>query len=64
MKQMDWRCPKCNNHEHEVSTFAATSGGLFTRWFNIQNKKFSTLSCKRCQFTEVYKTKTSIFISR
>ena len=58
MKNLNWSCPKCNHHEHEVGQFAATGGGI-TRFFNIQSKKFSTVSCKRCHFTEIYKTKTS-----
>ena len=58
-QQIDWRCSKCNHHECEIGKFAATSGGIFTKIFNVQNKKFSTISCKRCQFTEIYKTTTS-----
>ena len=58
MKPNNWQCPKCNHHDCEVGQFAATGGGI-TRFFNIQNKKFSTVSCKRCHFTEIYKTTAS-----
>ena len=59
MKHQNWQCPKCHFHEYEVGQFAATGGGIFTKIFDIQNKKFSTVSCKKCRFTEVYKTTTS-----
>ncbi|MDE0118418.1 MAG: zinc ribbon domain-containing protein [Bdellovibrionales bacterium] len=58
MKPDNWRCPKCNHHDFEVGQFAATGGGL-SRFFNVQNKRFSTVSCKRCYFTEIYKTTAS-----
>ena len=59
MKNMSWQCPKCNRQGAEVGQFAATGGGFFSKIFDIQNKKFSTVSCKHCHFTEVYKVKAS-----
>ena len=37
---------------------AATGGGL-SKFFNIQNKRFATVACKRCRYTEIYQTDTS-----
>jgi len=54
MKHSAWQCPKCKNTEYETDQFAATGGGL-TKIFDIQNKKFNTVTCTRCQFTEIYK---------
>jgi len=42
----------------ETDQFAATGGGL-TKFFNIQNKKFTTVSCGQCKYTEIYKVDTS-----
>ncbi|MFA6808214.1 MAG: zinc ribbon domain-containing protein [Eubacteriales bacterium] len=53
-----WVCPKCNNTEYETGQFAATGGGL-SKFFDIQNKKFSTVTCTRCKYTEIYKAETS-----
>jgi len=50
----NWQCPKCKNNEYETDQFAATGGG-FTKIVDIQNKKFNTITCNRCRFTEVYK---------
>ena len=58
MRDKNWQCPKCSHHKYEIAAFAATSGGILSKIFNFQNKKFSTISCKQCQFTEIYKTTT------
>ena len=58
MQHNNWQCPKCGNSEFETDQFAATGGG-FTKIFDIQNKKFTTVSCTKCKFTELYKTDTS-----
>jgi predicted nucleic-acid-binding Zn-ribbon protein len=43
-----------------MDEFQAT-GGTFTKLFNIQSKRFTTISCTRCHYTEIYKTKSSQF---
>ncbi|MBL4772463.1 MAG: zinc ribbon domain-containing protein [Alcanivoracaceae bacterium] len=53
-----WSCPKCSNNQYETDQFRAT-GGMFSKIFDIQNKHFTTVSCSRCTFTELYKTKSS-----
>lgn len=58
MQHRNWECPKCKNEEFETEQFAATGGG-FTKFFNIQNKRFTTLTCTKCKYTELYKTETS-----
>ena len=58
MQHKHWQCPKCSHHAYEVGQFTAT-GGWFSKVFDIQNKKFSTVTCKKCSFTEVYKTASS-----
>ena len=58
MEHKNWRCPKCDGKEFEPGRMAATGGGL-SRFFNIQNKKFTTLTCTTCMYTEIYRTETS-----
>lgn len=58
MRHSKWLCPKCHNPEFETDKFAATGGG-FSKFFDVQNKKFTTVTCTRCQYTEVYKVDTS-----
>lgn len=54
MQHSNWECPKCKNREFETDQFAATGGGL-TKIFDIQNKKFMTVTCTQCRYTEIYK---------
>ena len=58
MQHNNWQCPKCQNKEFETDQFAATGGG-FTKFFNIQNKKYNTVTCTQCKYTEIYKADTS-----
>jgi predicted nucleic-acid-binding Zn-ribbon protein len=53
-----WSCPKCSNNQYEKDQFRAT-GGLLSKVFDIQNKHFTTVSCSRCTYTELYKVKSS-----
>ena len=53
-----WECIKCGNKEFEQDQFQAT-GGTFSKLFDVQNKKFITISCTKCGYTEIYKTATS-----
>lgn len=46
-------CSKCNNNQCETGEFYA-SGGMWSKVFNIQARKFQTVSCTQCGFTEIY----------
>ena len=54
MSQETYNCVKCNNSEYESGQFQAT-GGTFSKLFNIQNQKFTTITCDQCQYTEIYR---------
>lgn len=58
MEKKQYICPKCGNNEYEADQFQATGGNL-AKIFDVQNKKFTTISCKRCGYTELYKTQSS-----
>jgi len=58
MQHENWNCAKCGHNEFETGTFRAT-GGNFAKIFDVQNKRFSTVSCMRCRYTEVYRADTS-----
>lgn len=53
-----YSCMKCNNTSYTTDEFRATGGG-FSRFFDVQNKKFTTVSCSQCGFTEIYRGDTS-----
>ncbi len=58
MEQMQYVCPKCGCRNYESDQFQAT-GGNFAKIFDVQNKKFYTVSCTRCGYTELYRGQTS-----
>lgn len=56
MKQ--YQCMKCGCTHFESDQFQAT-GGNFSKIFDVQNKKFVTVSCRDCGYTELYRSETS-----
>ncbi|MBW6411736.1 zinc ribbon domain-containing protein [Clostridium weizhouense] len=58
MEKKQFVCPKCGNQHYESDQFQAT-GGNFAKIFDVQNKKFITVSCTRCGYTELYKAQAS-----
>lgn len=58
MANTNYTCPKCGNKEYEIGEMRAT-GGTLSKIFDVQNKKFSSVTCKNCTYTEFYKAKTS-----
>ena len=51
-------CPKCGCTTYEYDQFQAT-GGNFAKVFDVQNKRFVTVSCTNCGYTELYKFQNS-----
>ena len=51
-----FKCLKCGGGDYETGQLRGT-GGFWTKIFNIQNRKFVTLTCRHCKFTEFYDQK-------
>lgn len=54
MVEQYFECAKCHSHESETGQLRTTGSGL-SRFFNIQNQKYTTVSCTKCGYTELYK---------
>jgi predicted nucleic-acid-binding Zn-ribbon protein len=54
MENRNYTCPKCGWRKAEIDNIRTTGAG-FTRFFDIQNRKFIAVSCEKCGFTEFYK---------
>lgn len=57
MEQKQYVCPKCGCQSYSSDQFQATGGNL-AKIFDVQNKRFITISCNRCGFTELYRAQT------
>lgn len=55
MEHRNYKCPKCSNRSFEQDSIATTGSG-WSKIFDLQNRKFTTISCKKCGYTEMYKT--------
>lgn len=58
MEKKQYVCVKCGNQHYEADQFQAT-GGNFAKIFDVQNKKFITISCTQCGYSELYKDVTT-----
>ena len=44
MQKKEYVCAKCGSKHYETDEMRAT-GGAFAKIFDVQNKKFTTISC-------------------
>ena len=58
MKHEKWSCPKCSHREYDLSEMRV-AGSFWTKIFNIQNKKYSAVTCIRCSYTEFFKDQSA-----
>jgi len=59
MEQLNYTCPKCSNTQYEIGQLRA-AGGFWSKIFDVQSRHFSTVTCGRCRYTEIYKAKSSM----
>ena len=58
MKNLRFVCAKCQNKRCEVGEIRAAAG-FWSKIFDVQGKRFTTLTCTRCRYCEMYHTATS-----
>lgn len=51
-------CPKCGHGDFEVAELRA-AGGFWSKVFDVQNRKFTTVTCRQCTYTELYRASSS-----
>jgi predicted nucleic-acid-binding Zn-ribbon protein len=56
MAKREYACDKCAGTEYEAGEIRTTGSGI-SRFLNLQNQKFATVSCIRCGYTDVYRLK-------
>lgn len=53
IKPIKYACPKCGTRTCEIGEIR-TASSYFTKIFNIQNRRFSSVTCTQCRYTEFY----------
>ncbi|GAB2620737.1 zinc ribbon domain-containing protein [Novilysobacter erysipheiresistens] len=51
----DYACAKCGETEY-LRREIRTEGGFLSAAFDVSNNRFTAVSCKRCGYTELYRT--------
>lgn len=54
MQKQTYQCPKCGHKTYIRDQFHA-SGGSTAALFDIPNRKFMTISCAACGYTELFR---------
>ena len=54
MKKRKYTCDKCAGTRYESGEIRTTGSGI-SRLLNLQHKRFATVSCTDCGYTEIYR---------
>ena len=55
MSSPKYSCNKCENTEYKSGQIRTTGSGI-SRFLNLQNQKFETVSCTECGYTELFRS--------
>ena len=58
MEKLNYKCPKCSHTSYETGEFRAP-GGFWSKIFDVQGRRFSTVTCSRCKYTEMFAAETN-----
>jgi len=59
MVKLNFTCPKCSNKSCDVAELRG-AGGFWSKIFDVQGQRYTTVTCNRCYYTEFYKADTSM----
>ena len=57
-----WSCVRCGVAQCELND-VATASGLWSRIFNLQNRRFVAVSCLGCGYTELYRRNSTAIMN-
>ena len=58
MERRQYTCIKCEGTDYKAGKIRTTGSGI-SRFLNLQNQKFATVSCTTCGYTELYQMDAS-----
>ncbi|PSK83904.1 zinc ribbon domain-containing protein [Prolixibacter denitrificans] len=53
MSRNKYVCPKCGNRYYDVGEIRV-AGGFWSKIFDVQGRKFTSVTCTKCSYTEFY----------
>ena len=56
---LNFHCPKCSHRRCDVAEMRG-AGGFWSKIFDVQGQRYTTVTCERCRYTEFYKADTSM----
>lgn len=57
--ELSFECSKCGHTGYEVGELRG-AGGILSQLFDVQRARFSTVTCTRCEYTEMYRADSSL----
>lgn len=58
MKHENWTCPKCANNRFDAGEMRVAGSGSASV-FDNEDRKFISVTCTRCSYTEFYRVEAS-----
>ena len=58
MSGLNYSCAKCGGNSYETRELRG-SGGFWSKIFDVQGQRFTTVICSRCRYTELFHADTS-----
>ncbi|NKB86617.1 MAG: GTP-binding protein [Acidobacteria bacterium] len=59
MSGISYTCPKCSGHAFETREMRG-AGGFWSKIFDVQGQRYTTVICSNCRYTEFYNADTSM----
>jgi predicted nucleic-acid-binding Zn-ribbon protein len=50
----NFKCVKCSNTDYELGEIRA-AGGFWSKFFNVESERYTSVTCTKCNYTEFYK---------
>lgn len=59
MTGISYECPKCKHDRYETREMRG-AGGFWSKIFDVQGQRFTTVICARCRYTELFHADSSM----
>lgn len=57
--KLNYECAKCKSTQYEVGEMHA-AGSILGKIFDVEGRKFATVTCRRCRYTEFFKVESGL----